>query len=89
MLQPNDRTPAKYPGFSIAYNARSEQEVNEIFQRLKAEGVKILKPPQKAEWGGYSGYFSDPDGHAWEVAYNPFWQFDNAGRINTKTETAA
>jgi len=70
-----------FRGFALAYNARSIEEADEIFDRLRAADVKITKAPHKAFWGGYSGYFSDPEGNAWEVAYNPFWSFDGAGRI--------
>ena len=69
------------PNFALAYNARSEAEVNKIFDRLRAEDVEISKEPHKAFWGGYSGYFIDRDGYAWEVAYNPFWSFEEDGRI--------
>ena len=65
-----------FAGFSLAYNARSEAEVDEIIADLKSKGVKILKEPQKVFWGGYSSYFADPDGYCWEVAYNPFFPFD-------------
>lgn len=66
---------------ALAYNARTEAEVDEIFGRLEAAGVEITTKPHKAFWGGYSGYFADPEGNAWEVAYNPFWTFDEAGRV--------
>ena len=89
MKQPVDRASSRYPGFSISYNTRSEQEVDDIFKRIADSKVTILKPPQKAEWGGYSGYFADPDGHAWEVAYNPFWTLDADGRVATSAENAA
>src|SRR6266545_5137495 len=61
-----------FAGFTLAYNAQSESEVDGIIRDLKAKGVKILKEPQKVFWGGYSSYFADPDGNCWEVAYNPF-----------------
>lgn len=64
-----------------AYNARSEAEVDEIFARLEAAGVTITVPAHKSFWGGYSGYFADPEGNAWEVAFNPYWTFDEAGRV--------
>jgi uncharacterized protein len=67
--------------FSLAYNAQSEAEVDEIISDLKAKGVKILKEPQKVFWGGYSSYFADPDGFCWEVAYNPFFPFDENGQL--------
>jgi uncharacterized protein len=73
-----------YEGFTLAHNLRSEQEVDALFAHLKSRGITIVKPPQKAEWGGYSGYFADPDGHKWEVAYNPFWTVRDDGGITLK-----
>ena len=70
-----------FAGFTLAYNAQSEAEVDEIIRDLKAKGVKILKEPQKVFWGGYSSYFADPDGNCWEVAYNPFFPFDENGNL--------
>lgn len=62
-----------YEGFSLAHNVASEAEVEQVFQRALDAGARQIKPVQKAEWGGYHGYFADPDGHLWEVAYNPFF----------------
>lgn len=74
---------------ALAYNARSIEEVDEIFARLEAADVTVTTKPHKAFWGGYSGYFADPEGNAWEVAFNPFWTFDEAGRVVLPTgETA-
>ncbi len=70
-----------FAGLTLAYNARSEAEVDEIIATLKARGVRILKEPQKVFWGGYSSYFADPDGFAWEVAYNSFFEFDEDGNL--------
>ena len=70
-----------FAGFTLAYNAQSEAEVDEIIRDLKAKGVKIIKEPQKVFWGGYSSYFADPDGFCWEVAYNPFFAFDENGNL--------
>ncbi len=70
-----------FSGFTLAYNARTESEVDEIITDLKAKGVTIIKEPQKVFWGGYSSYFVDPDGYRWEVAYNPFFVFDERGNI--------
>jgi len=56
--------------------------VDEIIGDLRSKGVTILKNPQKAFWGGYHAYFADPDGNLWEVAFNPFFLFDNAGNLN-------
>ena len=72
------------PGFSgiaLAYNCRSKAEAHEIFARVIAVGARCLKPPQDTAWGGYSGYFADPDGHLWEVAWNPGFPLDDAGHL--------
>ncbi len=63
---------AGYNGFSLAHNVASAAEVDEVFQQALAAGATPVKPVQKAAWGGYHGYFKDPDGHLWEVAHNPF-----------------
>jgi catechol 2,3-dioxygenase-like lactoylglutathione lyase family enzyme len=68
-----------FSGITLAYNANSESEVDETIADLRSKGVKIIKEPQKAFWGGYSSYFADPDDYRWEVAYNPFFQFDENG----------
>lgn len=61
-----------FPGFSLAHNVASEDAVDALLQEAVAAGAKLVKPGQKVFWGGYSGYFSDPDGFLWEVAHNPF-----------------
>ena len=70
-----------FAGFTLAHNAKSESEVDEIIADLKSKGEKIVKEPQKVFWGGYSSYFADPDGYLWEVAYNPFFPFDENGNL--------
>ena len=70
-----------FSGITLAYNAHSEAEVDEIIRDLKSKGVTIIKEPQKAFWGGYSSYFADPDDYRWEVAYNPFFAFDENGNL--------
>jgi catechol 2,3-dioxygenase-like lactoylglutathione lyase family enzyme len=70
-----------FSGITLAYNTQSEAEVDEFIRDLKAKGVKIIKEPQKAFWGGYSSYFADPDDYRWEVAYNPFFAFDENGNL--------
>lgn len=62
-----------FPGFSLAHNLGSAEEVDALFEDLKKKNVEIVKPPEKVFWGGYSGYFKDPDGFLWEVAWNPGW----------------
>jgi catechol 2,3-dioxygenase-like lactoylglutathione lyase family enzyme len=70
-----------FSGITLAYNARSESEVDEIIRDLKSKGVTIIKEPQKVFWGGYSSYFADPDDYLWEVAFNPFFSFDENGNL--------
>lgn len=70
-----------FRGVAMAYNARSREEVDEIFARLEAAGAHITKAPHESFWGGYSGYFADPEGNPWEVAHNPFWTLDEEGRV--------
>lgn len=70
-----------FQGITLSYNVKSGKEVAEVIERARRAGAKVVKQPQKAVWGGISGYFQDPDGHLWEVAYNPFWQFDKDGNI--------
>ena len=69
--------PSEGSGFgsiALAHNVGSESEVDEVISQAVNAGATLAKKPQKASWGGYSGYFKDPDGHLWEVAYNPrFW----------------
>ncbi|MEZ5628151.1 VOC family protein [Denitromonas sp.] len=61
-----------FPGFSLAHNLGSEAEVDQVMAQALAAGATLAKAPQKVFWGGYSGYFKDPDGYLWELAYNPF-----------------
>jgi uncharacterized protein len=70
-----------FEGIALAYNTRSRDEVDEVLVKVAALGASIVKPAQDAFWGGYSGYFTDPDGHLWEVAWNPFFEFDSEGRL--------
>lgn len=56
---------------ALAHNARTRAEVDAILGEARAAGARILKPAHDTFWGGYAGYFADPDGHAWEVAWNP------------------
>jgi uncharacterized protein len=72
---------AVFSGVALAHNVRSQTDVDGVLDEAVAAGAKLLKSGQKAFWGGYSGYFADPDGHVWEVAYNPFMPLDEAGRV--------
>ena len=63
-----------FEGFTLAHNVASEEAVDAVVSQAVAAGATLVKKPQKVFWGGYSGYFKDPDGHLWEVAHNPlFW----------------
>lgn len=66
-----DRGPG-FGGFTLAHNVGSEAEVDALIERAVANGGTLQVKPHKAFWGGYTGYFCDPDGHPWEVAHNPF-----------------
>lgn len=69
--------------FTLAINYRSEKEVDDVFKSLQGRGVQIIKSPQKASWGGYSGYVADIEGNLWEIAYNPFLEMDKTGNVLT------
>jgi hypothetical protein len=77
---PADEQPA-YRGITLAVNLPTEDAVDLAFVRVGEVGGTIVKPPTRAEWGGYSGYFADPDGILWEIAYNPGFPIDEHGRI--------
>jgi hypothetical protein len=63
-----------FRGFTLAHNVRTREAVDDVIREAVAAGAKLQKQPVKASWGGYSGYFQDPDGFLWEVAWNPhFW----------------
>ncbi|MCE8002905.1 VOC family protein [Billgrantia ethanolica] len=63
---------SSFSGIALAHNLSSDEEVDELLEQAVAAGAKLVKPGQKVFWGGYSGYFADPDGYLWEVAHNPF-----------------
>ncbi len=62
-----------FAGFSLAHNVSSEDEVDQVMSQAASAGAVVTKPARKTEWGGYAGYFSDPDGYLWEIAHNPFF----------------
>jgi len=71
-----------FGGVALAQNYPTEVQVDERYRAALAAGATILKPPARAEWGGYSGYFADLDGHVWELAVNPFWDLAEDGSIS-------
>jgi uncharacterized protein len=70
-----------FKAFTLAYNARSENEVNDIINDLGAKGAKIIKAPHHVFWGGYSGYIADLEENLWEVAYNPYLPLAENGSV--------
>jgi uncharacterized protein len=64
-------TGSGFPGFALAHNVRSVEEADRLLEEVAVAGGRILKPAQRTDWGGYAGYFADPDGFLWEVAWNP------------------
>ena len=73
--------PTGFSSITLAYNAESEIEVDEVINKVRKLGANILKEPQKVFWGGYSAYFSDLDGHLFEVAHNPFFPLNEKGEV--------
>lgn len=72
------------PGFSgvtLAHNVSSPTGVDAVIKFAVSCGARLVKAPHKVSWGGYSGYFADPDGHLWEVAHNPFFPLDEYGHV--------
>ena len=71
-----------FGGIALAYNVCVREDVDAVLGEAERAGATILKPAEEAFWGGYSGYFADPDGHTWEVAFNPHWPLDAEGRVS-------
>ncbi|MEQ1648650.1 MAG: VOC family protein [Hyphomicrobiaceae bacterium] len=72
---------AGFAGVTVARNMADEAAVDRVMAEAVAAGARVMKVAAKTFWGGYGGYFSDPDGHLWEVAHNPFWPLDADGRV--------
>ena len=69
-------------GITLAYNARSPEEVDSVLAEAEAAGAAIPRRGAETFWGGYSGLFVDPEGHAWEVAHNPHWTIEESGAVS-------
>ncbi len=65
---------------SFAHNVVTRDEVDAVLAVAEVAGARIARPAAVTDWGGYSGVFIDPDGHAWEIAVNPGWTIDDTGR---------
>jgi uncharacterized protein len=69
------------PGIELAYNVRSPEEVTQVLEEAERAGGAIKRPAARADWGGTTGAFDDPDGYTWEVAHNPAWKLDENGAV--------
>ena len=70
-----------FKNFTLTYNVRSIQEVDDLFEAFEGKGINIIKPPETVFWGGYSGYIADIENNLWEIAYNPFMEMDAEGNV--------
>lgn len=70
-----------FGGITLAYNVRQKEEVETVFAEAQSVGATILKPAEETDWGGYAGYFADPDGYPWEVAWNPYFPLRDDGSV--------
>ncbi|GAB2021471.1 VOC family protein [Pseudolactococcus yaeyamensis] len=75
-----------FAGITLAYNAKSQKEVDQVIELARRAGGNVVKEPIKVFWGGYSGYFTDPNGYYWEVAHNPNWAFDENDMVILQSE---
>jgi catechol 2,3-dioxygenase-like lactoylglutathione lyase family enzyme len=73
--------PGRAGAVTLAQNVADKAEVDRVLEAAAAAGAVILKPAQDVFWGGYAGYFADPDGHPWEIAWNPSWEFGEDGSV--------
>ncbi len=80
-----DEKGSGFSGVTFSHNTINKAEVDAALAEAVKAGATLVKPAQKAFWGGYSGYFKDPDGHLIEVAYNPFWKIDADGNVRLPT----
>ena len=78
---PEKPRPAAFRGTTLGWNCASKQEVDSAFARALAAGASALTLPHKTFWGGYSGYFADPDGHAWEIVHAPMFPLNEQGAL--------
>lgn len=71
------KTPTSPTEFTIGHNVNSKEEVDKVLEQAKNAGATITDPAHDTFWGGYSGHFQDPDGHLWEVVWNPAWKIED------------
>ena len=76
----------EFSGITLAYNAKSREDVISIIERARSAGARVVKEPQETFWGGFGGYFADPDGYYWEVAWGPMFDFTEIGELKFKKD---
>lgn len=76
-----DKLQADTSPLTLSHNVGSPGEVDAVVRQAREAGADVVHPPRQQAWGGYSGYFADPDGFRWEVAFNPTWAVDDAGNV--------
>ncbi len=74
-------TRSGFSGVSLAINLDSKEAIDELYKKVIANGAKPIVEPRETFWGGYDCYFADPDGHHWEIAWSPFWKYDEQGSL--------
>ena len=77
--------PGGWGGITLAHNVRSPAEVDAVAAEVRAAGGEVVREPGETFWGGYSAAFTDPDGHAWEVAHNPRWALSEDGSVSLQS----
>lgn len=77
-----------FPGFTLAHNVESEAAVIQTLEEAIAAGASLIRPGEQVFWGGFRGYFADPDGFLWEICWNPFFPLDEQGQIQLPEELA-
>ena len=80
-VSPNENMKGKFPGFTFGHCVRKREDVDVILSQAEKAGGTIVKSAKETSWGGYSGYFADPDGYLWEVAYSDQWKFNPDGSV--------
>lgn len=74
-------TPGGVPCITLSHNVGSAADVDRVMAEAEAAGATVVARPKTQPWGGYTGYFADPDGFRWEIAYNPTWTVDASGKV--------
>ena len=73
--------PAAVPSITLSHNVGSAEQVDQVIAQAESAGASVVAPPKTQPWGGYTGYFADPDGFRWEIAFNPTWTVDDGGQV--------